>query len=90
MTNEIRTSTDKLINRGHKVIISSGFFHQRKSTDVFFKTIKFNKNLTIHLIPSIGYKKHISLLRILDHLILSINLFLFLKNKRILNQTGFS
>lgn len=76
--------TDKLINRGHKVtIISSGFFHQRKiHRSKFFKTIKFNKNLTIHLIPSIGYKKHISLLRILDHLILSINLFLFLKNKK--------
>ena len=74
---------DKLIENGHKVsLISSSFFHQRK---IFrfksYKSIKVNKNLNIYLIPSIGYKNHIGIKRIIDHIILALNLHIFLKKK---------
>ena len=74
---------DKLIENGHKVsLISSSFFHQRK---IFrfksYKFIKVNKNLNIYLIPSIGYKNHIGIKRIIDHIILALNLHIFLKKK---------
>ena len=74
---------DALIERDHKVtIISSAFFHQRKTfRSKTFKTIKVKKNLIIELLPSIGYKKHIGIKRLLDHLILSFNLYRFLKNR---------
>lgn len=76
---------DKLIDKGHKVsIISSAFFHQRKiHRSKNLSVYDINDNLKIYLIPSIGYKKHISLLRILDHFILAYNLYFFLnKNKK--------
>ena len=75
---------DKLIEEGYFVtIISSSFFHQRKSfRSKSFKTIKVKDRLIIHLIPSLGYKKHISLKRIIDHLFLAINLRFFLSNKK--------
>ena len=75
---------DKLIENGHKVtIISSAFFHQRKiHRSNTFKQISLNKNLTIHLIPSPGYKKHIGIMRILDHLVLAASLNIFLKLKK--------
>ena len=75
---------DALIKRNHKVtLISSCFFHQRK---IFrsknFTTINVKKNLIIELIPSLGYQKHIGIKRILDHLILSFNLYRFLKKRK--------
>jgi len=75
---------DKLIEKGHKVIIiSSDFFHQRKVHRFNkFKLIKVKKNLEIQLIPSIGYQKHVSLVRVIDHFILAFNLFLFLKKNK--------
>ena len=78
---------DKLIENGHKVtIISSDFFHQRKQHRFKnFKFIKVNKNLDIHLIPSLGYKKHISLIRVIDHISLAFNLFIFLQRNKDFN-----
>tara|TARA_Y100001970_G_scaffold294300_1_gene450092 strand:+ start:10665 stop:11924 length:1260 start_codon:yes stop_codon:yes gene_type:complete len=75
---------DKLVESGHKVVlISSSFFHQRKSfRSKGYKSIHINENLEIKLIPSIGYKKHISLKRLLDHIILAINLHIFLSNNK--------
>ena len=75
---------DKLIEKGHEVIIiSSDFFHQRKIHRFNnFKLIKVKKNLEIQLIPSPGYKKHVGLKRIFDHIILALNLLLFLKNNK--------
>lgn len=75
---------DKLLAEGYSItIISSSFFHQRKSfRSKSFKTIKIQDRLTIHLIPSLGYKKHISLKRIIDHLFLALNLHLFLRKQR--------
>ena len=75
---------DALIKRNHKVtLISSCFFHQRKifrSKD--FTTINVKKNLIVELIPSLGYQKHFGIKRILDHLILSFNLYRFLKKRK--------
>ena len=75
---------DELIKKNHKVtLISSCFFHQRK---IFrskkFTTINVKKNLILELIPSLGYQKHIGVKRLIDHLILSINLYRFLKNRK--------
>ena len=73
---------DKLLANGHKVtIISSSFFHQRKTFRTKgSKSIFSKKNLTIQLIPSCGYKKHIGFKRLFDHILLSINLNKFLQN----------
>ena len=58
------------------------FFHQRK---IFrskkFTTINVKKNLIVELIPSLGYQKNIGLKRLIDHLILAINLYRFLKKR---------
>ena len=75
---------DELIKKNHKVtLISSCFFHQRK---IFrskkFTTINVKKNLIVELIPSLGYQKNIGLRRLIDHLILSINLYKFLKKRK--------
>ena len=66
-----------LIEKCHKVVIwSSNFFHQKKAHRFKTnKTIFYDKNLTIKLINSIGYKSNIGLRRILDHANLGINLF---------------
>ena len=75
---------DKLLENGHKVtIISSDFFHQRKLHRFKkFKSIKVNNQLDIQLIPSLGYKKHISLVRVFDHITLAYNLFLFFERNK--------
>ena len=75
---------NELIKVGHKVtIISSSFFHQRKSfRSKKTKLIKVNKKLEIIIIKSCGYKKNIGLKRILDHAILAFNLDKFLKNNK--------
>ena len=76
---------NKLIKDGHKVlIISSDFYHQKKIKRTSrFANFQINKNLRIDLIPSIGYKKNIGFLRIVDHIILGINLKQYLSKKDI-------
>ena len=75
---------NELIKEGHRVtIISSSFFHQRKSfRSKKNKLIKVNEKLKIILIKSCGYKKNIGLKRILDHIILAFNLDKFLKSNK--------
>ncbi len=70
-----------LVARGHEVTIwSSAFYHQEKHhRSRRFECLRISKNLTINLIPSIGYKKNIGLMRLLDHFILAINLVRALK-----------
>ena len=50
--------TFSLIEKGHKVVIwTSSFYHQEKiHRSKVFKSIKFSPNITINLIPSLGYK----------------------------------
>jgi len=75
---------NELIKDGHQVtIISSTFFHQRKSfRSKKSKIIKVKENLEIILIHSTGYKKNISLRRIYDHINLAFNLYKFLKKNK--------
>tara|TARA_Y100000589_G_scaffold298716_1_gene307537 strand:- start:1900 stop:3153 length:1254 start_codon:yes stop_codon:yes gene_type:complete len=76
--------TDQLLKKGHKVsIIASDFFHQRKfHRTKSFKKFSIKKDLNIYLIPSPGYKKHISLERVYDHFILAVRLYIFLNIKK--------
>ena len=75
---------NKLAERGFKVsLISSSFFHQRKyHRSKVFKSIQLNKKIEIILIPSRGYKNHISISRIFDHFILAINLKRYLIKRK--------
>lgn len=67
---------DFLISKGHSVTIwSSCFFHQKK---IFRSskntTIHINSNLKYELIMSPGYTSNVSIKRLWDHFILSLNL----------------
>ena len=75
---------NKLSKKGFKVtLISSSFFHQRKyHRSNTFKSIKVSNNIEIILIPSLGYKKHISIRRIIDHITLSFNLKRYLDKRK--------
>ena len=75
--------SNKLIEKGHKVILwSSAFSHQSKEHRVDgYKEFKVNKNLEIRLIPSCGYKKNTSIKRLIDHAQLAYNLRNLLKRE---------
>lgn len=75
---------DKLLDNNFKVsIISSSFFHQRKThRSKGFKKITIDEKLSIYLIPSLGYKKHVGIERLLDHILLAFNLHIFLNNEK--------
>lgn len=68
--------SDKLNAAGHDVILwSSSFNHTKKIHRSYtFKSILINKNLSINLIPSPGYKNNIGFKRLYDHFILALNL----------------
>lgn len=82
---------DYLISQGHQVTIwSSSFFHQAKKNRVHQNTNFYvNKNLKIKLIYSPGYKKNLSLLRLLDHIILGLNFYKALKKQSELPDAAF-
>ena len=58
-----------LLERGHEVVIwSSGFNHQNKAHRCTeFASVSPMSGLTINLIPSRGYEKHIGTDRLIDH-----------------------
>lgn len=73
---------NSLIQKGHTVkIISSRFYHQKKIHRSFSSLIHINKLLSIELIESPGYQKHIGFKRLYDHFVLSHNLKVFLKKE---------
>ena len=76
--------SNKLAESGHSVVLwSSAFSHQRKEHRTKkYKIHKVDDNLEIRLIPSCGYKKHIGLMRLIDHLQLAWNLKKLLKRER--------
>ena len=80
-----------LVEKGHSVIIwSSSFYHQRKiHRTKLFKKIIINKKLEIRLIPSPGYKKNISIKRLLDHFMLAYNLKKKLDNELTIPDVAF-
>jgi glycosyltransferase involved in cell wall biosynthesis len=65
-----------LVNKGHDVILwSSGFYHQEKRhRSRIFEKIHINNKLEIRLIPSPGYKRNVSISRLIDHFVLALNL----------------
>lgn len=71
---------DTMIDRGHSVtIITSDFFHQEKAhRNIYHRSIAVSPKLSIHFIPSTGYKKNISISRFFDHFVLAWNLALLL------------
>ena len=76
---------DSLVDKGHEVlIISSDFFHQRKTKRTGkFSLININSNLNIQLIPSLGYISHKGFMRMFDHFSLAFNLYVFLKKNKL-------
>ena len=74
--------TNAFVEKEHEVtFISSSFCHQdKKHRSNKLKTHHINKFLKIVLIPSPGYKKNISIKRLYDHFVLSINLFNYLRS----------
>lgn len=71
-----------LLDKGHSVhLVSSKFYHQKK----IHRTISeasISSNFKITLIDSPGYKKNISISRIIDHIVLAINVNKFLESKK--------
>jgi len=65
-----------LVDKGHNVILwSSGFYHQEKRhRSKSFEKIHINDKLEIRLIPSPGYKRNVSISRLIDHFVLALNL----------------
>jgi len=72
--------SEYFLKRGHSVnLLSSDFSHQLKLHRNNRFTVKYlEPNFQITLIPSLGYKKNISLRRLLDHFILGLNTFKYL------------
>ena len=83
--------TNKLIEKGHKVVLwSSRFNHQSKEhRKIDDKQLRVNKNLEIRLISSCGYKKNISIRRLIDHALLGFNLVKMLKKEKQLPDVAF-
>jgi len=68
---------DSLVCSGHQVVLwSSSFYHQKK---MHRKNVSpysvVHDGLKINLIQSPGYKRNISIMRLVDHAVLSISLF---------------
>jgi glycosyltransferase involved in cell wall biosynthesis len=80
-----------LVNKGHKVTLwSSGFYHQEKRhRSKNFKRIRINDKLEIRLIPSPGYKRNVSISRLIDHFVLALNLQRQLDLQRVLPDVAF-
>ncbi len=76
--------SEKLVNSGHRVVLwSSSFYHQEKiHRSRQYKTHSISGNLEIRLIPSCGYKEHISIGRLIDHAQLAWNLQALLKREK--------
>lgn len=74
-----------LTEKGHEVVIwSSAFNHfTKKHRYNKFNSIKVDKNLTINLLPSLGYKHNVSIRRLLDHAQLALNLRKHLKGSEL-------
>lgn len=73
-----------LIERGHNVTIWSAiFYHQeKKHRSQNYKNKISKERLKINLLSSPGYKKNISINRLIDHLYLAINLYMELKRTK--------
>ena len=80
-----------LVEKGHKVVLwSSGFYHQEKRhRSRSFEKIRINDKLEIRLIPSPGYKRNVSITRLVDHFVLALNLKKQLDLQKVLPDVAF-
>ena len=80
-----------LVDKGHNVILwSSGFYHQEKRhRSSVFEKIHINDRLEIRLIPSPGYKRNVSISRLIDHFVLALNLKKQLDYEELLPDVAF-
>lgn len=74
---------DALVEAGHEIVLFTPRFNHSKLSfrNVSSYTTHYNGKLTIEYIKSVGYKKNISLRRLIDHGHLAINLFFKLKGR---------
>lgn len=81
----IMNLVDALIDRGHNVEVwSSAFYHQEKRHRTHkFETIRVHDRLSINLIPSIGYRRNIGLVRLIDHAQMAFFLWKILRSYRL-------
>jgi glycosyltransferase involved in cell wall biosynthesis len=77
--------SNALIEKGHDVVLwSSDFDHfSKKHRFGGAKEIEYSTRLKIKLIPSRGYNSHISITRLLDHMVLAYNLNKELKTQNV-------
>lgn len=73
-----------LVASGHEVELwSSAFYHQEKRHRTRkFMSIRVHERLTVHLIPSVGYKRNIGLGRLVDHAQMAYRLWRLLRSRR--------
>ncbi len=73
-----------LVANGHIVeVFSSAFYHQEKRHRTSkFQSIHVHEQLTIHLIPSMGYKRNIGPGRLIDHAQMAVRLWRLLRSRR--------
>lgn len=76
--------SNALAQAGHRVVLwSTAFYHQEKRHRITTEQIiKFSDHIEIRLIPSRGYRRHIGVGRLIDHVQLAFNL------KKMLQQAG--
>ena len=77
--------SNALIEKGHDVVLwSSDFDHfSKKHRFGRVKEIEYSPSLKIKLVPSWGYNSHISIARLLDHMVLAYNLNKELKTQNV-------
>ena len=77
--------SNALIEKGHDVVLwSSDFDHfSKKHRFGRAKEIEYSPSLKIKLVPSWGYNSHISIARLLDHMVLAYNLNKELKTQNV-------
>ncbi len=82
---------DSLVKAGHKVVLwSAAFNHQEKQQRRCVKQdIKISSHLEIRLIQSPGYKRNIGVGRILDHVIMAVNLMNRLNSEKVPPDVAF-
>jgi len=83
--------SNKLTDAGHNVVLwSSSFYHQKKRhRSRRYAVHKISRRLEIRLIHSLGYKKHIGIVRVIDHAHLAWNLRAALKKEKTIPDVAF-
>jgi len=83
--------SNALVEAGHRVVLwSSAFYHQEKrQRSTVAQRIKVSDRLEIQLVPSMGYKRHVGVDRIIDHAQLALCLKKLLDHTKLLPDAAF-